>query len=124
MGALAVLDAHLDTLRQPWVAVPQLTAAHRQCRGEPSARNALHDSKSSTPVLIVRPNSCRHPCFIIPDICSMHRRDLDMISCRDDVLTPRKRNVRRYTLSWSPWRSEHSCLTPHVSPRPASEHRS
>ena len=28
----------------------------------------------------------------------MHRRDLDMISCRDDVLAPRKRNVRRYTL--------------------------
>jgi hypothetical protein len=40
VGALCVLDAHLDTLRQPWVAVPQFTAAHRQCRGKPIARNA------------------------------------------------------------------------------------
>jgi hypothetical protein len=51
VGALCVLDAHLDTLRQPWVAVPELTAAYRQCRGEPSARNALHALKGSTLVL-------------------------------------------------------------------------
>src|SRR6266568_4761570 len=54
VGALGVLDAHLDTLRQPWVAVPQLTAAHRQCRGEPSARNALHGSNVAHPVVIVK----------------------------------------------------------------------
>src|SRR6266566_9335171 len=64
MGALAVLDPHLDTLRQPWVAVPQLTAAHRQCRGEPSARNALHDLKVAH-LFLLRRRIPPHSCFII-----------------------------------------------------------
>jgi hypothetical protein len=63
-------------------------------------------------------NRCRPPCFIMRTYVLCAATILDMISSRDDVLAPRNRNVRRDTLSWSSWRSEHSCLTPQVSPRP------
>jgi hypothetical protein len=49
MGALCVLDAHLDPLRQAEVRVPKLAASHRQSRSEPIAGNALHFLKVAHP---------------------------------------------------------------------------
>src|SRR6266702_2784306 len=49
VGALRLLDAQLDALRQPWVAAPEFTAAHRQSRGEPIARDAPRVVKIAHP---------------------------------------------------------------------------